>query len=268
MKLMEKQKLHVIKIGGSLIDNEGNLNEFLEKFASIKAPKILVHGGGKLASNLAMKLKISQQMVEGRRVTDKETLDIVTMVYAGKINKNIVAQLQNFDCNAIGFSGADGNLINAKKRTNSEIDFGFVGDVEKESVNQNLLKELLNLNLVPVFSAITHDKKGNLFNTNADSVASVLAQALSQNFEVELLYCFDKNGILDDINNPDSLIKTLNKTEYLELLSAKKLNEGILPKLKNAFLAVENNVKKVVIINETKLVNQINHQNEGTEIYL
>ncbi|MGS0747146.1 acetylglutamate kinase [Halpernia sp. GG3] len=265
---MEKQKLYVIKIGGSLIDKELDLKNFLEKFASIKAPKILVHGGGKLASNLAEKLNISQKMVEGRRVTDKETLDIVTMVYAGKINKNIVAQLQNFDCNAIGFSGADGNLIKAEKRIISEIDYGFVGDVESKSVNIDLLEAFLNLNLVPVFSAITHDKKGNLFNTNADSVASVLAQALSENFEVELLYCFDKDGILEDIQNPDSLIKTLNKTEYLELLPTKKLNEGILPKLKNAFLAVENNVKKVVLINETKLENQINYQNEGTEIYI
>lgn len=265
---MEKQKLYVIKIGGSLIDKELELNKFLEKFASIKAPKILVHGGGKLASKLAKKLNISQKMVEGRRVTDRETLDIVTMVYAGKINKNMVAQLQNFACNAIGFSGADGNLIKSKKRINSEINFGFVGDVEKESVNLNLLKNILNLNLTPVFSAITHDKKGNLLNTNADSVASVLAQALSENFEVELLYCFDKDGILDDINNPNSLIKTLNKKEYLELMAAKKLNEGILPKLKNAFLALDNNVKKVVLMNETKLESQINQQNDGTEIYL
>lgn len=265
---MEKKKLYVIKIGGYLIDKESDLNQFLEKFAAIKSPKILVHGGGKLASDLAEKLNISQKMVDGRRVTDKETLDIVTMVYAGKINKNIVAQLQNLDCNSIGFSGADGNLIKAEKRAISDIDYGFVGDVNFKSVNVELLKAFLKLDLVPVFSAITHDKKSNLFNTNADSVASALAQALSLYFEVELLYCFDKDGILENIDKPDSLIRTLNKTKYSELLFAKKLNEGILPKLKNAFLAVENKVEKVVLMNETKLENQINQENEGTEIYI
>ena len=263
---MDKQKLYVIKIGGSLIDNEENLANFLEEFASIKVLKILVHGGGKLASDLAEKLNIPQQMMDGRRVTNQETLDVVTMVYAGKINKNIVAKLQNLNCNAIGFSGADGNLIKSEKRSISNIDYGFVGDVDSKSVNVDLLQELLKLKLVPVFSAITHDQKGNLLNTNADSIASVLSQALSQNYDVELLYCFDKDGILKDVENSDSLVKTLNSKNYEKLRSENKLNKGILPKLKNAFLAKENNVNKVVLLNETKLQNQINHQNEGTEI--
>ena len=263
---MDKQKLYVIKIGTSLIDQEENLINFLEQFASIKALKILVHGGGKLASDLAEKLNIPQQMTDGRRITDQDTLDIVTMVYAGKINKNIVAKLQNSDCNAIGLSGADGNLIKAEKRADSNIDYGFVGDVDSKSVNVDLLQELLNLQLVPIFSAITHDHKGNLLNTNADSIASVLAQALSQNYEVELLYCFDKDGVLEDIEKGNSVVKTLNPTKYEQLRSDYKLNKGILPKLKNAFLAKENNVNKVVLLNETKLQNQIKHQNEGTEI--
>ncbi len=263
---MDKQKLFVIKIGGSLIDNEENLANFLEQFASIKSLKILFHGGGKLASDLAEKLNIPQQMTDGRRVTNKETLDVVTMVYAGKINKNIVAKLHNFNCNAIGFSGADGNLIKAEKRAVSNIDYGFVGDVDSKSVNVDLLQKFLELQLVPVFSAITHDQKGNLLNTNADSVASVLAQTLSQNYDVELLYCFDKDGILEDVQNPNSLVKTLNLTKYEQLFSENKLNEGILPKLKNAFLAKENKVNKVVLLNETKLQNQLNYQNEGTEI--
>ena len=263
---MDKQKLYVIKIGGSLIDNEENLANFLEEFTSIKALKILIHGGGRLASDLAEKLHIPQQMMDGRRVTDQETLDIVTMVYAGKINKNIVAKLQTLNCNAIGFSGADGNLIKSEKRSVSNIDYGFVGDVDSKSVNIDLIQKFLELQLVPVFSAITHDQKGNLLNTNADSIASVLSQALSQNYDVELLYCFDKDGILKDVGNSDSLIKTLNTKKYEKLRSENKLNKGILPKLKNAFIAKENNVNKVVLLNETKLQNQINHQNEGTEI--
>ena len=263
---MDKQKLYVIKMGGSLIDKEKDLMSFLEEFTSIKALRVLVHGGGKLASDLAEKLNIPQQMIDGRRVTDKETLHVVTMVYAGKINKNIVAKLQNLNCNAFGFSGADGNLIKSEKRSVSNIDYGFVGDVDSKSVNVDLLQELLNLQLVPVFSAITHDQKGNLLNTNADSIASVLSQALSQNYDVELLYCFDKDGILKDVENSDSLVKTLNSKNYEKLRSENKLNKGILPKLKNAFIAKENNVNKVVLLNETKLQNQINHQNEGTEI--
>lgn len=263
---MDKQKLYVIKIGGSINDQEENLINFLEQFASIKSLKILVHGGGKLASGLAEKLNIPQQMTDGRRVTNKETLDVVTMVYAGKINKNIVAKLQNFNCNAIGFSGADGNLIKAEKRSVSNIDYGFVGDVDSKSVNVDLLQKFLELQLVPVFSAITHDQKGNLLNTNADSVASVLAQTLSQNYDVELLYCFDKDGVLENVENPNSLVKTLNSKKYEQLRSENKLNEGILPKLKNAFLAKENKVNKVVFLNETKLQNQLNYQNEGTEI--
>ena len=263
-----KEKLYIIKIGGALIDDEELLNQFLEQFSEITEKKILVHGGGKLATTLADRLGIEQKMINGRRITDKETLDIVTMVYAGGINKNIVEKLQQKKCNAIGFSGADGNLIKAKKREHPEIDFGFVGDITKKSVNRKLVSKLIKLDLVPVFSAITHDRKGNLFNTNADTIASVMAQALSEKYEVELLYCFDKEGVLEDVNDPESVIKTVNEEEFTVLKDEGKLHKGILPKLENALGAIKNNVNKVFLIKETELKNHIENHHAGTEICL
>lgn len=267
-RLQMKEKLYIIKIGGALIDDEELLVQFLEQFSEIQEKKILVHGGGKLATTLADKLGIEQKMINGRRITDKETLDIVTMVYAGGINKNIVEKLQQKKCNAIGFSGADGNLIKAKKREHPEIDFGFVGDITKKSVNRKLVSKLMKLNLVPVFSAITHDRKGNLFNTNADTIASVMAQALSEKYEVELLYCFDKEGVLEDVNNPESVIKSVNEEEFEALKEEGKLHKGILPKLENALGAIKNNVDKVFLIKETELKNHIENHHAGTEICL
>ncbi len=261
-------KLYIIKIGGALIDDEALLNQFLEQFSGIKEKKILVHGGGKLATTLADKLGIEQKMINGRRITDKDTLDIVTMVYAGGINKNIVEKLQQKKCNAIGFSGADGNLIKAKKREHPEIDFGYVGDINKKSINKKLVSKLIKLDLVPVFSAITHDKKGNLFNTNADTIASVMAQALSEKYEVELLYCFDKEGVLEDVDDPESVIRNVSEEKFLTLKKQGKLHKGILPKLENALGAIKNNVKKVFLIKETELKNHIEHHHAGTEICL
>lgn len=263
-----KEKLYIIKIGGALIDDEELLTQFLEQFSEIQEKKILVHGGGKLATTLADKLGIEQKMFNGRRITDKETLDIVTMVYAGGINKNIVEKLQQKKCNAIGFSGADGNLIKAKKREHPEIDFGFVGDITKKSVNRKLVSKLIKLELVPVFSAITHDRKGNLFNTNADTIASVMAQALSEKYEVELLYCFDKEGVLDDVNDPESVIKSVTEEDFTTLKEEGKLHKGILPKLENALGAIKNNVNKVFLIKETELKNHIENHHAGTEICL
>lgn len=262
------EKLFIIKIGGALIDQEEELNSFLEMFATIKSPKILVHGGGKLTDTLAKKLNVPQEMVDGRRITDAETLDIATMVYAGKINKNIVAKLQHLDCNAMGFSGADANLIQAKKREVLEVDYGFVGDVQRKSVDAKMLRNFLKLDLTPVFSAITHDHHGDLLNTNADSIASVLAQALSKKYEVELLYCFDKDGVLEDVENPKSVVRFLNASKYDDLKQSGKLHKGILPKLKNAFGALENKVNKVFLINETKLQQHITNDNQGTQICL
>ena len=262
------QKLHIIKIGGALIDDKKSLKAFLEQFSQIEGAKILIHGGGKIAETLAEKLKITQTMIDGRRITNKKTLKLVTMVYAGRINKNIVAKLQSFNCNAIGFSGADGNLIQAEKRQHPTINFGFVGDINEKSINQELITNMINLGLVPVFSAITHDKKGNLLNTNADTIAGTIAQALSINFETELLFCFDKNGVLENVEDENSNLKTINKNELSDLKSQGKLHKGILPKLENAFKAKENGVQKVSLINEKKLSDQIKQGNEGTEICL
>lgn len=263
-----KDKIYIIKIGGALIDDERLLDQFLDQFSQIKEKKILVHGGGKLATELAARLGLEQKMINGRRITDKDTLDIVTMVYAGGINKNVVEKLQQKKCNAIGFSGADGNLIKAKKREHPEIDFGFVGDIDKKSVNKKLLSKLMKLNLVPVFSAITHDKKGNLFNTNADTIASVMAQALSSKYEVELLYCFDKVGVLGNVEDPESLIKSISEKDFNVLKEEGKLHKGILPKLENALGAIKNNVNKVFLIKETELKNHIESHHAGTEICL
>ncbi|MEY8759141.1 acetylglutamate kinase [Chryseobacterium tongliaoense] len=263
-----KQKLYIIKIGGALIDDEELLNGFLVQFSEIKEKKILIHGGGKLATTLADKLGIAQKLINGRRITDKDTLDIVTMVYAGGINKNIVAKLQQKNCNAIGFSGADANIIQAEKRIHPEIDFGFVGDINPQSINKKLISELISLNLVPVFSAITHDKKGNLLNTNADTIASVIAQALSEMYDVELLYCFDKEGVLEDVDNPDSVIKNVSEESFSILKETGKLHKGILPKLENALAAIKNNVNKVFLIKETELKNHIENHHAGTEICL
>jgi acetylglutamate kinase len=261
-----QEKLFVIKIGGALIDDEKLLNGFLEQFSAIKEKKILVHGGGKLATTLAGKLGIEQQMINGRRITDKQTLDVVTMVYAGSINKNIVAKLQQAKCKAIGFSGADGNLIKAKKREHAETDFGFVGDITKKSVNRKLISKLIKLKLIPVFSAITHDRQGNLFNTNADTIASVIAQALSPKYDVELLYCFDQQGVLEDIDNPESVIQNISEDEFSVLKNEGKLHRGILPKLENALEAVKNKVNRVFLIKETELKNHIESRHAGTEI--
>ncbi len=262
------KKLFIIKIGGALIDKEEELDSFLEMFAAIKTPKILVHGGGKLADTLAKKLSVPQKMMDGRRVTNEETLDIATMVYAGKINKNIVAKLQNLNCNTIGFSGADANLIQAKKREVLDVDYGFVGDVKRKSVDAKMLRNFLKLDLVPVFSAITYGRNAELLNTNADSIAGVLAQALSKKYDVELLYCFDKDGVLEDVDNPESVVQFLDASKYESLKESGKLHKGILPKLKNAFDAIENKVNNVFLINETKLKQHITNDNQGTQICL
>ena len=187
------QTLKIIKIGGNIIDDQKALSDFLKQLAPLEGPKILVHGGGKLASKMTERLEVPVKMHNGRRITDAETLDIVTMVYAGKINKTIVAQLQANQCNAIGLTGSDGNTIITEKRAINQIDFGFVGDVK--AVNTDSLDLLIDNKITPVFCAITHDKKGQLLNTNADTIASELAIAFSKNFRTELYYCFEKNGV-------------------------------------------------------------------------
>lgn len=237
--------LKIVKIGGNIIDNETALSSFLKAFATIETPKILIHGGGKLATQLANQLGLEVKMIDGRRITDKATLDLITMVYAGKINKNIVAQLQSKKCNAIGFSGADGNTIVSEKRPAKPVDFGFVGDVKK--VNTQTLQILLEHNVTPVFCALTHDQKGQLLNTNADTIASELAIAFADHYQTELYYCFEKNGVLSDVNDDESVIKQINPQTYQRLIDEKVIFEGMLPKLNNCIHAVEKNVHKVCI---------------------
>ncbi len=248
--------IKVIKIGGNIIDNEEALAAFLKDFATIVGPKVLVHGGGKLATKLAEQMNIPVKMTDGRRITDPETLDIITMVYAGKINKNIVAQLQANNCNAIGFSGADGNTIVSEKRPIKTMDYGFVGDVKK--VNTNVLEILLNNNITPVFCAISHDENGQLLNTNADTIASELAIGLSSIFNTELYYCFEKNGVLEDVENDDSVIENINTENYKTLKENNIIFEGMLPKLDNCFHAIHKNVQKVCIGKSDMLFNTNN----------
>lgn len=237
--------LKIIKIGGNVIDEDQALQEFLAKFSKIKGPKLLVHGGGKLATKLANQMGIEVKMTNGRRITDANTLDIITMVYAGKINKNIVARLQSLDCNSVGFSGADGNSIVSVKRPVKDVDFGFVGDVE--NVHTETLNLLLINGITPVFCAITHDKKGQLLNTNADTIASELAIGFANQYKTELYYCFEKKGVLKDINDDNSVIELINTKAFQALIDEGIISEGMLPKIDNCFHAIANNVEKVCI---------------------
>lgn len=237
--------LFIIKIGGNIIDDDKVLATFLEEFAAIEGNKILVHGGGKLATRLAEKLGIEQQLVDGRRITDAETLKIVTMVYAGYINKNIVARLQSHDCNAIGLCGADGDAILAHKRVHPILDYGFVGDVD--AINTVLIKNLLQQNIAIVFAPITHDQQGLLLNTNADTIAQELAKGLSHLFDVNLIYSFDKPGVLLDANDDNTLIPEITPASYRQLKAKQKIFAGMIPKLDNAFTALNNGVNKVII---------------------
>lgn len=238
-------KLSIVKVGGNVIENKALLAEFLADFQALKGPKILVHGGGKKATKLAEKLQLEVQMIEGRRITDSATLELITGVYAGEINKNIVAKLQAQNCNALGLSGADGNAILSKKRAAKPIDFGWVGDVVK--VNDSLFTGLLSLGITPVCCALTHDKNGQLLNTNADTIASQIALALAQQFDVTLYYCFELPGVLKDVQDPSSLIEHLSPKLYQQLKENKSIHSGMIPKLDNAFAAIDKGVKEVAI---------------------
>tara|TARA_R110001583_G_scaffold138601_1_gene290334 strand:- start:187327 stop:188115 length:789 start_codon:yes stop_codon:yes gene_type:complete len=246
-----KDKLSIVKIGGNVIEDEKALDVFLTAFSKVEGLKILVHGGGKLATQLATKLGIASKLIDGRRITDKDTVDIITMVYGGLVNKKIVAQLQAKKINAIGLSGADGNSIQAHKRPIKDIDYGFVGDID--GVNSELLKNLLSINLTPIFCAITHDSNGQLLNTNADTIASEIAIAMASVFETTLYYCFEKKGVLRDINDDQSVVKHINTAAYETLLSEGIIADGMLPKLHNCFHALQNDVAKVCLGDVTML---------------
>ncbi|WBA42165.1 acetylglutamate kinase [Hymenobacter canadensis] len=239
--------LKIFKIGGGIIDDDAQLQRFLRELAQVPGRKLLVHGGGKGASQMLRDLGQESQMVQGRRITDTATLDIVTMFYAGKTNKQVVAGLQAAGVNALGLSGADGNAIRAVRRPVRDIDYGFVGDLPADAVNVPLLRQLLETNLLPVFCAITHDGAGQLLNTNADTIASVLACALAPHYAVELHYCFEKDGVLRDVDDDASVIPQITAAEYQELKAAGIIAAGMVPKLDNAFAALEAGVARVVI---------------------
>jgi acetylglutamate kinase len=258
-----KDKIYVVKIGGNVIDDEANLASFLHSFAALDGAKILVHGGGKLATQMAAQLNIPQQMIDGRRITDADTLKIVTMVYAGYINKNIVAKLNALKLFAIGLSGTDGNLMKAHKRQHPTIDYGFVGDID--SVDADLLTKFVQKNFCPIIAPITADSEGNLLNTNADTMAQEIAQAVSRDFEVHLIYCFEKAGVLRDVEDESSLITSITKSNFQQLVDEKVIFAGMLPKLQNAFVALDKGVSKVTI-GKWDMLDAITKGNTGTTI--
>jgi acetylglutamate kinase len=257
------EPLYVIKIGGNIIDDNLLLKAFLQEFASVKGHKVLVHGGGKLATQLAADLNIPQQLIDGRRITDAASLKVVTMVYAGWINKSIVAQLQALGCNAVGISGADGNAIQAHKRIHASIDYGFVGDADV--VNSSFITALLQDNKTVVIAPITHDGKGQLLNTNADTIAQEIAKAMSNSFDAQLIYTFEKAGVLLDTNDDQTVISHINSASYQQLKTDGKIFAGMIPKLDNAFTALQSGVQKVVIGQAENLLQLINGQS-GTTI--
>ena len=244
-KSVSVEKIAIIKIGGNIIDNEENLASFLNAYAAVEGKKILIHGGGKLATKMAADLDIPQQMVDGRRITDAATLKIVTMVYAGYINKNIVAALQAKKINALGICGADANIIKAHKRIHATTDYGFVGDID--AVDTTKIVQLLDAGLSLVVAPITHDGAGQLLNTNADTMAQAIATAISSVYEVSLVYSFEKKGVLSDVNNNDSVIPVINPENYASLKASGQVNEGMIPKLDNAFEALQKGVTRVII---------------------
>ena len=250
-------KLQVVKVGGNVIENRKSLNDFLVDFTKIRGAKILVHGGGKEATQMAHKLNVPVQIIEGRRITDAANLEIISMLYAGKINKTIVALLQAYKCDSLGLTGADGNSIVAEKRSSKPIDFGFVGDVI--SVNSALFNLLLNQKITPVCCAITHDKNGQLLNTNADTIASEIASSMSAYYEVTLSYCFEKKGVLKKLIDKDSVIPSINSNQYEYLKKEGIINEGMLPKIKNCFEALKKGVTKVRIGNSKMITESITY---------
>lgn len=256
---MNKPLLHIIKVGGHLIDDQARLSAFLNLFATlpnktdtgIPIYKLLVHGGGKMATQLSEQLGVPAQMVEGRRITDSETLKIVTMVYGGYVNKQLVAQLQQLGCNALGLTGADGNSVVAHKRVNASIDYGWVGDIDQ--VNTTLFKTIIEAGITPVVAPLTHDGKGHLLNTNADTLAQELAVSLSNSFTTSLLFTFEKEGVLADLAQENSVMPHIKPSDYQNLKAAGKIFAGMIPKLDNAFKALEAGVNQVLIGKAEKL---------------
>lgn len=243
-----EKMLKVVKIGGNIVDNPEKLDRFLKDFAVLEGDKILVHGGGKVATQVSRALGIETRMIDGRRVTDRETLDVVTMVYAGLVNKKIVAGLQAAGCNAIGLSGADGRFILSRRRSPVPVDYGFVGDPVAEGFGLHTAQTLIDAGFTIVTAPITFDPEAAaLLNTNADTVAQAIAVGMSAVYEVELVYCFEKRGVLTDVEDEHSVIPEITPEKFAELRAAGIVADGMLPKLENAFRALESGVRSVVI---------------------
>jgi acetylglutamate kinase len=252
-------KLTIIKVGGKIVEEKETLDALLSDFSKIDGHKLLVHGGGRSATKLAADLGIESKMVNGRRITDAETLRVVTMVYGGLVNKNIVAGLQAYGVNALGLTGADMNVILSDKRPVKDVDYGFVGDVK--AVNSDLLADLISRGVVPVMAPLTHDGKGNMLNTNADTIAGETAKALAKHFEVTLVFCFEKKGVLRDENDDESVIPEINREDFKRLTEEGVIQGGMIPKLENAFQSIDAGVKKVIITKASNI-----HSGGGTTV--
>lgn len=254
------EKLTLIKVGGKIVEEEATLRQLLNDFSAIEGYKVLVHGGGRSATKIAAQLGIESKMVNGRRITDAETLKVVTMVYGGLVNKNIVAGLQALGVNALGLTGADMNLMRSKKRPVKDVDYGFVGDVEE--VNADLLASLIHQGIVPVLAPLTHDKEGNMLNTNADTIAGEAAKALAKHFEVTLVFCFEKKGVLMDENDDESVIPEIDRIAFADYVQKGIIQGGMIPKLENSFNAIDAGVKQVIITQASEI-----HKGKGTKVY-
>lgn len=262
MKLNNKTGLVVIKVGGKIVENPNTLKQLLADFSEIDGYKVLVHGGGRSATALAEQLGIETRMVNGRRITDRNMLQIVTMVYGGLINKNVVTGLQALGINALGLTGADLNYMRSEKRPVKEVNYGFVGDVKE--VNGAILADLIEKGITPVLAPLTHDKKGNLLNTNADTIAGEASKALAKFFDVTLVFCFEKKGVLADENDENSVIEHINPDSFQKLITDGVISGGMIPKIENSFDALKAGVKKVVITR----ADLIKEKNLGTTIKL
>lgn len=254
------EKLTLIKVGGKIVEEPDTLQQLLRDFSSIEGHKVLVHGGGRSATKIASQLGIESQMVNGRRITDAEMLKVVTMVYGGLVNKNIVAGLQSLQVNALGLTGADMNIMRSDKRPVKDVDYGFVGDVKE--VNADVLASLIQQGIVPVLAPLTHDKQGHMLNTNADTIAGEAAKALAKYFDVTLMFCFEKKGVLLNEDDDESVIPEIDRVSFQKYVAEGIIQGGMIPKLENAFQAIDAGVKEVIITQASEI-----HKHTGTRVH-
>ncbi|MBU3854855.1 MAG: acetylglutamate kinase [Candidatus Paraprevotella stercoravium] len=254
------EKLTLIKVGGKIVEEPDTLQQLLRDFSSIEGHKVLVHGGGRSATKIASQLGIESQMVNGRRITDAEMLKVVTMVYGGLVNKNIVAGLQALQVNALGLTGADMNIMRSDKRPVKDVDYGFVGDVKE--VNADVLASLIQQGIVPVLAPLTHDKQGHMLNTNADTIAGEAAKALAKYFDVTLMFCFEKKGVLLNEDDDESVIPEIDRASFQKYVAEGFIQGGMIPKLENAFQAIDAGVKEVIITQASEI-----HKHTGTRVH-